>query len=127
MNGSNALFGSLQFNNTLLKLECNKEKIPDELQGKSISEIRKYYLDLSRGKTNSKQVKLMIVGQEGHGKTSLLNYLKENKNVLNKKTETTDGIEIKNWKIKGRKSEEEEEITISTWDFAGQKVVILNN
>jgi GTPase SAR1 family protein len=102
----------------LIELKIDDEYIPDELQNKSINNIRQYFKDLKKGKEKSKQIKLLIIGEEGHGKTSLLYFLKENKSI-SKPTKSTDGIEVESWKIKDKNKKE---ITISTWDFAGQKV-----
>ena len=50
----------------------------------------------------SKQIKMLIVGKEHHGKTSLLYYLKENKRIKTP-TKSTDGIDVNSWKIKKKK------------------------
>jgi Ras of Complex, Roc, domain of DAPkinase len=79
--------------------------------------VRQYLNELKKGKTLSKQMKLLILGKERHGKTSLIHFLREGKSI--KSPQSTDGIDINSWKIKGKNNES---INLSTWDFAGQQV-----
>src|SRR5690554_2947415 len=45
MEGGKALYGALIFNSTLKKLEMDTNYIPDELKGKPLSQVRKYFFD----------------------------------------------------------------------------------
>ena len=92
----------------------------------NVEKIRKYFEDLVRkGKSKNKRCKLMIVGKENQGKTSLLHYLKEGKSIGNT-TKSTDGIDVNLWNIKNNKdNNDENEVIFSTWDFAGQEVIII--
>jgi Ras of Complex, Roc, domain of DAPkinase len=116
-----------------LKYLClNNDIVPEELRfwrDKSfgildVEKIRKYFEDLVRkGKSKNKRCKLMIVGKENQGKTSLLHYLKEGKSI-GKTTKSTDGIDVNLWNIKNNKDDNDEnEVIFSTWDFAGQEVI----
>ena len=73
--------------------------------------------------TTSKQQKLLILGKERYGKTSLLHFLKSEKSIQ-PPPDSTDGIDISTWKMpmKSNMEEEENEIIFSCWDFAGQRV-----
>ena len=118
-------------------LYLNNDIVPEELRFWSdkkshystkylyVEKIRKYFEDLRKGKSKNKRCKLMIVGKENQGKTSLLHYLKEGKSI-GKTTKSTDGIDVNLWHIKNNKdNNDENEVIFSTWDFAGQKVIII--
>ena len=120
-------------------LLLDKDIVPEELRFWSdkwsyyssekyldVEKIRKYFEDLVRkGKSKNKRCKLMIVGKENQGKTSLLHYLKEGKSI-GKTTKSTDGIDVNLWNIKNNKDDNDEnEVIFSTWDFAGQEVIII--
>ena len=121
-------------------LYLNNDIVPEELRFWSdkksdysdnkfldVEKIRKYFEDLKKGKSKNKRCKLMIVGKENQGKTSLLHYLKEGKSI-GKTTKSTDGIDVNLWNIKNNKdNNDENEVIFSTWDFAGQEVIILLN
>ena len=74
-------------------LFLNNDIVPEELRlwshkesigGKylDVEKIRKNFENLVRkGKSKNKRCKLMIVGKENQGKTSLLHYLKEGKSI----------------------------------------------
>ena len=116
-------------------LGLNNDIVPEELRFwgdgylskyLDVEKIRKYFEDLVRkGKSKNKRCKLMIVGKENQGKTSLLHYLKEGKSI-GKTTKSTDGIDVNLWNIKNNKDDNDEnEVIFSTWDFAGQEVIII--
>ena len=83
--------------------------------------IIQYLKDTLKGTVSSNRIKLLTVGNERHGKTSLLYYLKNGKSI-GTETISTDGIDIDEWKITDSKGKN---ISISRWDFAGQKVIKL--
>ena len=89
----------------------------DKFKPLDMNIVRQYLNELKKGKTLSKQMKLLILGKEKHGKTSLIHFLIEGKSI--KSPQSTDGIDINSWKIKGKNNES---INLSTWDFAGQQV-----
>ena len=68
------------------------------------------------------RLKLMIVGQENVGKSTLLHALRQVK--LKKRSKrpniSTDGIDISDWEV--RDSESKKPIIFSAWDFAGQEI-----
>jgi hypothetical protein len=90
----------------------------DKYEPLDMNKVRQYLNELKKGKTFSKQMKLLLLGKERHGKTSLIHFLREGKSI--KSPQSTDGIDINSWKIKGKNNGES--INISTWDFAGQQV-----
>eukprot|EP01113_Clastostelium_recurvatum_P008933 TRINITY_DN1425_c0_g1_i2.p1 TRINITY_DN1425_c0_g1~~TRINITY_DN1425_c0_g1_i2.p1 ORF type:complete len:3048 (-),score=746.58 TRINITY_DN1425_c0_g1_i2:25-9168(-) len=79
-----------------------------------------------RGSSVANRVKLMVVGRENVGKTSLLNCLrsKSAKFADNCNTISTDGIDLGTWMlpIVEEKSGKKQTVAVSVWDCAGQEV-----
>ncbi|KAF2071594.1 hypothetical protein CYY_007084 [Polysphondylium violaceum] len=121
-------------NLTSLKLDGNRIKTPPpEIQVQGLKPMLLYLKDLIKGQEQCYKMKLMIVGQENVGKTTLLKTLREKKKkaALGPNI-STDGISIDNWVFSGQFEEKEEEnnrtikkkqdVTLSIWDFAGQEI-----
>jgi hypothetical protein len=108
-----------------LRFWSDKEPLYSNDKYLNVEKIRKYFEDVRKGKSKNKRCKLMIVGKENQGKTSLLHYLKEGKSI-GKTTKSTDGIDVNLWNIKDNKDDNDEnEVIFSTWDFAGQEAIII--
>ena len=84
------------------------------MKRKDPKEIRQYYFDLSKGKEEINRIKLLLIGDEYQGKTTLLYFLRTG-NPPREEIKRTDSIDIHIWEPK-------KGIQISAWDFAGQKV-----
>jgi internalin A len=63
------------------------------------------------------EAKVLLVGQGGVGKTSLVKRLLENQ--FNAYETKTEGIDIKRWKIRAN----EQDIRLNIWDFGGQEIM----
>ena len=105
----------------LKELKLDDTATPIEFKGKDADGVRQYLKDLAEGSEEICRVKLLLVGDEKQGKTSLIHFLQTResfKKTNRKKPSRTDGIDIKIWRedLDGR------EVTISSWDFAGQQV-----
>ena len=78
-----------------------------------------------RNSIPSKNMKLMVVGLAGQGKTTLLQVLKNGplKNDTHRST-ATNGIEINKWNLGGKEARTKlsPQIEFSTWDLGGQEV-----
>lgn len=99
-----------------LELEGNPIGTPPiEIASQGVSGIINYYLSLGDN-VQLFEAKLLIVGQGNVGKTFLMNRL-----MLNSipQTSTTEGIDIKTWKIKTISSPE---FRVNIWDFGGQEI-----
>jgi hypothetical protein len=106
------------------------DSTPSEFLDLDMNGIRKFLSSVAVSSSKSKQQKLLILGKERYGKTSLLHFLQLNK-PIGPSTESTDGIDISHWKPikttekKKQQVNEEEEIEFSCWDFAGQRVCLV--
>ncbi|RCJ41185.1 hypothetical protein A6770_08860 [Nostoc minutum NIES-26] len=108
-----------------LRGEGNSQlKIPPEILGNSWdnldkpSNILKYYFSLQvEEKKPLNEAKVLLVGQGGVGKTSLVKRLLEN--YYDPHERKTEGISIKNWQI----SVNNQAIRLNVWDFGGQEIM----
>lgn len=99
-----------------LDLEGNPiGRVPIEIQSQGVSGIINYYLSLGDS-VQLFEAKLLIVGQGNVGKTYLMNRLIKDETPA---TNTTEGIDIKSWKINTPSSDE---FRINVWDFGGQEI-----
>jgi internalin A len=70
------------------------------------------------------EAKMLLVGQGGVGKTSLVHYLIHNK-PCDPGELPTEGINIDDWHIQGRKGADGkfERVNVHVWDFGGQEIM----
>jgi len=73
------------------------------------------------GKKEIGEVKVLLVGEGGAGKTSLVKQLLGK--GFDKKEPKTDGINIEHWLIGKKEIGEEREIKARLWDFGGQVIM----
>lgn len=102
-----------------LNLKGNRFNVPDEVLGREPASIIQYIHDLQASKKNKPlyEAKLIFIGSGYVGKTSLINMITAGHFDNNEKL--TDGIEIRDWKIRrGR-----DEIKLHIWDFGGQEIM----
>ncbi|EFA78013.1 leucine-rich repeat-containing protein [Heterostelium album PN500] len=102
---------------------------PPEIIAKGTVSILKFLKDLTKGQEECYRMKLMVVGQENVGKTTLIKVLRDKKKIktlLAQPNVSTDGIIIDDWVLSGgqvkTKSKTVDNITLTTMDFAGQEV-----
>ncbi|HEY2913658.1 MAG TPA: COR domain-containing protein [Candidatus Angelobacter sp.] len=108
--------------------------IPDEILGptwievygpkgtkpKLAKEILNYYFGKQAGARPLNEAKLILVGQGGVGKTSLVKTLTGQK--FKKTEKTTQGIKIKDWSCP-RDSKNKGNVSVHIWDFGGQEMM----
>jgi hypothetical protein len=134
--GSRIILEAAAKSNNMKKVKLDDDRLfrsvtPTEWKGLSLDEIRQFITAKNKQSTLNNQLKLLILGKERHGKTSLLHFLQQNKSI-GPMTESTDGIDISQWKLKRNgkndKSDgsDENEIIFSCWDFAGQRVCLIS-
>ena len=94
------------------------ETPPIEIVQKGTDAVKAYFKSLEGGeKQPLNEVKVMLVGDGGSGKTSLVKRLLGEK--FNKNEPQTHGITIKQWELKDKKSK----IHVHLWDFGGQEIM----
>jgi hypothetical protein len=104
------------FNGIILK-NNPFENPPIDIIKKGKNAVIEYFKSLEGEKQALNEVKVLLVGDGGSGKTSLLNQLLGE--VFNKSESQTHGINIKQWEVK----EEENKIKVHLWDFGGQEIM----
>ena len=93
------------------------ETPPIEIVQQGKEAIENYFTELKKGTVNLYETKLLLVGYGLVGKTTLMKrlvYDEYNENEL-----STEGIEIKRWKLK---TDNNSEFKINIWDFGGQEI-----
>ncbi len=105
-------------NLTALYLFANPmESPPPEIVKHGIWAIRSYFKSLEAEKVALNEVKVLLVGDGGAGKTSLVKQLLGEE--FDKYEPKTHGINIRDWKVEvGDKN-----ITVHFWDFGGQEIM----
>ncbi|MCP4582448.1 MAG: GTP-binding protein, partial [candidate division Zixibacteria bacterium] len=93
------------------------ESPPMEIAQKGIKAIGEYFKSLKGEKRPLNEVKVILVGDGGAGKTSLVKQLLGEK--FNISEPQTHGIKIKPWHI----SESGIDVKVHLWDFGGQQIM----
>lgn len=115
---------------TRLKLKNMPKLIqpPPSVVSKGLPDIMSYLSQLHKGQERMYRLKLMIVGQENVGKTTLLKSLMRNKND---RQVSTDGIDIITYEFLAPVNDQgiidgagpnQRTVHLSCWDFGGQEV-----
>lgn len=92
---------------------------PVEVHHRGIEAIKNYYKERQQGVEQLHEAKLLIVGEPGAGKTTLMNKIMNEDFVLNPFSPSTKGIEIEKYIFK---SSDDSEFRINIWDFGGQEI-----
>ena len=95
----------------LVSFQCSRNPLTKNLGSDKKEDLVSYLQELSEGVVDNREVKLAVVGEEGVGKTTLIQALRENSEVCTENVEKTDGIGITSIQIEG--------ITLRVFDTAG--------
>jgi len=79
-----------------------------------------YFRRRGEAKRRLNEAKLLLVGQGGVGKTSLVRYLVKNEKATPGE-KMTEGIDISTWQVASKI--EGEKIRLNVWDFGGQEIM----
>jgi internalin A len=97
----------------------------DKVKRAAPKAILAYYFASRRTDSRSmNEAKLLLVGQGGVGKTSIVRYLVEGKQC-DEGERSTEGIRRVPWKVKvvPPKTKAKVEVTLNVWDFGGQEIM----
>ncbi|MCV6637850.1 COR domain-containing protein [Candidatus Albibeggiatoa sp. nov. NOAA] len=108
-------FSQLKKSCQLSVFENPLEIPPYEVAKQGIKAINNYFIERERLPLN--EAKVLIVGQGGVGKTSLVNRLISN--IFDNNENKTDGISIQNWEV----NINSQQIRLNIWDFGGQEIM----
>ncbi|MCP4215506.1 MAG: GTP-binding protein [bacterium] len=104
----------------LLLLGNPLESPPPEIIRKGKDAIRNYFRSLEMGPTRPlNEVKVILVGDGGAGKTSLVNHIIHRK--FDPREDPTQGIDIRKWQPEN--TLHDEDIQVRVWDFGGQEIL----
>jgi internalin A len=94
------------------------EPLPPEIQSKGLKAILNFYRQ-QQETDRLYEAKLLIVGEGGAGKTTLAKKIQDQKYTLQQDENTTEGIDIIQWKFL---LDNNREFQINIWDFGGQEI-----
>ena len=105
-------------------------RIPPEILGPTYEDVRgknaiptdstqilRYYYRIRAGTQPLNEVKLILLGRGGVGKTSLVDRLVHH--TFDPDSAKTEGIQITQWQL----TVEDEEVRLHVWDFGGQEIM----
>ncbi len=92
---------------------------PIEIYSRGHQAIANYFKEREKGTENLYEAKLLIVGEAGAGKTSLMNKILDENYILNPFEVSTKGIEIKPYYFH---TADKNYFRINIWDFGGQEI-----
>lgn len=98
---------------------------PAEIVKQGSEAILNYFKEKQgQGVAHLYEAKLLIVGEGGAGKTSLLRRLYQTERPLPDESETTKGIAIHRheFKVQDQQTSEEKIFRLNVWDFGGQEI-----
>ncbi|HEY0074321.1 MAG TPA: COR domain-containing protein [Abditibacteriaceae bacterium] len=78
-----------------------------------------YFRNLKESRRRLNEAKILIVGQGGVGKTSLVNRIVYDK--FDKDEQRTEGINIARWQMPSKMADEQ--VRLNIWDFGGQEIM----
>jgi small GTP-binding protein len=94
--------------------------LPPEIRKKEFRAILNFYKQQLEQETDRLyEAKLIIVGEGGAGKTTLAKKIQDNKYTLQQDENTTEGIDVIQWKFL---LDNNREFQVNIWDFGGQEI-----
>lgn len=94
------------------------KSVPADLEA-----IRRYYAQLREaGEAVFYEAKLLIIGEGGAGKTSLVRKLREPERPLQNHEKSTEGVEVISWYFDLPAGFDQEQYRVNIWDFGGQEI-----
>lgn len=100
------------------------ESPPVEVVKQGKEAILNYYKELNeKGKDYLYEAKMLVLGEGGSGKTSMVRRIQNQNNPLPEKEDTTRGIDVETRQFAIKKeTEEQQNFRVNIWDFGGQQI-----
>lgn len=97
---------------------------PIEITNQGLSAILNYFNQIEeQGNDYIYEAKMLVLGEGGVGKTSLVRKIENEANDITKKSDTTRGISISRWQFNFEtENEKKVPFDINMWDFGGQQI-----
>ena len=115
----NIVFSEYQYQAISIKNNPLKTP-PPEIVKEGREAVLKYFQELEeQGSTQLYEAKMLVVGEGGVGKTTLIEKLKNRNAAMPEESDTTKGIDIHQLEFK---TKEGNDFTINMWDFGGQEI-----
>lgn len=92
---------------------------PEEVCHRGIEAIVNYFKEREKGTESLNEAKLLIVGEPGAGKTTLMNKIINEDFLVNPFLPSTKGIEIRTFYFQ---TNNKDNFRVNIWDFGGQEI-----
>lgn len=112
----------LKFLNKLVVDNITIENVPNDYLLSGAAVVKNYLYNEGSSKAIY-ELKLVLVGKGGVGKTSLAKKIRNNTFSVNLNEERTTGINIDKWCMITEYKGQKVEFTINIWDFGGQEIL----
>jgi internalin A len=93
--------------------------LPPEIRDKSFKQIINFYKQFDQEKDRMYEAKLLVIGEGGAGKTTLVKKIQSLDYDLKKEEKSTKGIDVIQWRFS---LENGKEFCVNIWDFGGQEI-----
>ena len=113
----NLLNNGFSIDNKILKRHLG---VPEEIKEKGAAAVGGYIEELDDEAEQLDEVRIIILGEKGAGKTSLTRKLLDINNELPKENESTEGVETHIWNFQSKDSFRK--VNAHVWDFAGHSI-----
>jgi small GTP-binding protein len=98
------------------------ETPPLEVVKRGREAIRNYFQQIKKGEDYLYEAKLLLVGEERAGKSTIADALSNSEYIFDKDKKTTEGIDILEWNIPKEKIGTPKDFKFNIWDFGGQEI-----
>ena len=113
-----ASLGALTALTTLNLLSCGTQHTPPpSIVYAGTSAVLQYLCDLAKGKAPSHLIKVVLLGDQRAGKSSLADLLVQGRPAIRADNDRTVGIEVQRWRLGGQS-----QLVANIFDAAGQRV-----
>ncbi len=97
--------------------------IPGNSVSNGAAEIARHVVELNKlGAEHFNEIRILILGEKGSGKTSLALRLKDPTHPMPNDDDSTEGVDIINWQFDVPNSQINKGIIVHIWDFAGHVI-----